>query len=130
MRLKWSAFLSIGFLSLSLAACQTAEIKKGQIICRTSSTLPTPPAEGGKISIAWAPNTEPDLAGYRVYYGTASGSYDTCVDIGNPPKSLSGLIEYTLDGLDKGKKYYIAVIAYDKNQDTSGFSGEVSGVAK
>jgi len=82
------------------------------------------------ITIAWDPNKEPELAGYRIYYGTASGSYKSCVDIGNPPKSPSGLIEYTLSGLDKGKKYYIAVIAYEKNKDTSGFSSEVSGVAK
>jgi hypothetical protein len=84
----------------------------------------------GAITIAWDPNKDPDLAGYRVYYGTASGSYKTCVDVGNLPKSSSGTMEYTLTGLDKGKKYFIAVTAYGKNQDVSGFSTEVSGVAK
>jgi hypothetical protein len=39
-------------------------------------------------------------------------------------------MQYTLTGLEKGKKHYIAVIAYDQNKDTSGFSGEVSDVAK
>jgi len=130
MRPKWFSLLAVALFILGLTACQTTENRRAQTICIPSSAPIGSTGEGGLITIAWDPNKEPELAGYRIYYGTASGSYKRCVDIGNPPKSPSGLIEYTLSGLDKGKKYYIAVIAYEKNKDTSGFSSEVSGVAK
>ena len=125
MRTKWILLFLLVFLALSLTACRTTEIT-----CRPSSISPGPAAEGGVITLAWDPNKEAGVAGYRVYYGTSAGSYKSCVDVGNPPKSSSGLIEYTLTALVKGKKYYIAVIAYDKNEATSGFSSEVSDVAK
>jgi uncharacterized repeat protein (TIGR02543 family) len=73
-----------------------------------------------QIKLAWDPNTEPDLAGYRVYYGTASGIYGTSVDVGN-------VTAYTLNGLAQGVTYYLTVIAYDTARNESGYSNEVSG---
>ncbi len=130
VRTKWIFLFFLVFLLLSATACRTTENRRAEIICRPSTASPSSAVEGGAITIAWDPNKEPGLAGYRVYYGTSSGSYNSCVDVGNPPKSSSGLIEYTLTSLDKGKKYYIAVMAYDKNKNTSGFSSEVSDKAK
>ena len=34
-----------------------------------------------QVTLAGDANTEPDLAGYKVHYGTASGSYTTSVDV-------------------------------------------------
>jgi hypothetical protein len=130
VRTKWIFLFLLFFLIFSATACRTTENRRAEITCRPISASPRSAVEGGAITVAWDPNKEPGLAGYRVYYGTIAGSYNSCVDVGNPPKSSSGLIEYTLTPLDKGKKYYIAVIAYDKNKDTSGFSSEVSDVAK
>ena len=31
----------------------------------------------------WEPNPEPDIAGYRLYYGTTSGTHPTMFDVGN-----------------------------------------------
>jgi len=45
-----------------------------------------------QIRLAWDPNTESDLAGYKVYYGTTSGKYGTPIDAGN-------VTTYTLTGL-------------------------------
>ena len=72
-----------------------------------------------QIKLAWDPNIEPDIARYKVYYGTASRAYGTPIDVGN-------VTTYTLIGLTQGVTYYIAVTAYDRNNE-SGFSNEVSG---
>ncbi len=79
-------------------------------------------ADAGVIKLAWDPNTETDVAGYKVYYGTSSGNYENAVDIGNST-------EYLLSGLSKGQTYYIVVTAYDTASNESGFSNEVTGSA-
>ena len=69
-------------------------------------------------------NTESDLAGYQVYYGTPSGTYGTPINVGN-------VVSYTLTGLVSGQTYFIAVTAFDTAvpPHESGYSNEVSGVA-
>lgn len=73
------------------------------------------------LTLAWDPNTEPDLAGYRVYYGTAPREYVDSIDVGN-------ITTYQLDYLLDGVTYFIAVTAYDTSGNESDFSHEVSGV--
>ena len=80
------------------------------------------PAFAAQIRLAWDPNTEPDLAGYRVYWGTASGSYGT-------PANAGTATTYTITGLTAGQTYQLAVKAYDSSNNESGFSNEVSGMA-
>jgi hypothetical protein len=80
------------------------------------------PAEAAYLDIAWDPNSEPDLAGYRIYYGTESGGYTGSVDVGN-------VTTYRLDGLSDGVTYYIAATAYDTSDNESDFSEEVFGVS-
>jgi fibronectin type 3 domain-containing protein len=83
---------------------------------------------GGTIKLAWDPNTESDLAGYRVYYGTSSGVYDNSVDAGMGTPS-GGLVTYSLTNLAKGQTYCIAVTAHDTAGIESQFSNEVCGTA-
>ena len=73
-----------------------------------------------QIKLAWDPNTEPDVAGYKVYYGTASRTYGSAIDVGN-------VTTYTFPGLTQGVTYYIALTAYDSANHESGYSNEVSG---
>ena len=40
-------------------------------------------AFAAQIKLAWDANTESDVAGYKVYYGTNSKSYEGSVDVGN-----------------------------------------------
>jgi hypothetical protein len=73
----------------------------------------------GQVTLVWDPNTETDLAGYKLYYGTSSGSYQGSVVVGNRTST-------TLSGLLEGQIYYFAATAYDFSGNESGFSNEVS----
>jgi len=37
----------------------------------------------GTVTVSWDPVSDADLAGYKVYYGTSSGTYPNVVDVGN-----------------------------------------------
>ena len=69
--------------------------------------------------VSWQANDEIDLAGYRVYHGTSSGSY-------GQPESVGITTNYTFDGLQEGKTHYFAVTAVDAFGNESGYSAEVS----
>ena len=70
------------------------------------------------LRIAWSPNSEPDLDGYTVYYGTASGVYDDEIDVFNNTT-------YETPELPPGYTYYFAVKAYDLARNYSDFSEEI-----
>ncbi|MCI0620413.1 MAG: fibronectin type III domain-containing protein [Acidobacteria bacterium] len=74
-------------------------------------------AYGADVSLSWSPNSESDLAGYKVYYGTSSHNYSSSVNV-------SKVTSYTLTGLNAGT-YYFAVTAYDTAGNESSFSNEV-----
>jgi fibronectin type 3 domain-containing protein len=78
-------------------------------------------AEAAYVDLAWSPNGEADLGGYRVYYGIESGEYIRSVDVG---KATS----YRLDNLLDDVTYFIALTAYDRAGNESDFSEEVSAV--
>ncbi|MDO9124581.1 MAG: fibronectin type III domain-containing protein, partial [Deltaproteobacteria bacterium] len=79
-------------------------------------------ASAAQLRLAWDPNTESDLVGYKVYFGTSSKQYTASVDVGN-------VNIYALRGLTEGQTYYIAVTAYDLYFNESVYSIEVNGVA-
>jgi len=85
---------------------------------------------GGTIILDWdEPTTSADgaaltdLAGYKIHYGIASGTYGHSIDVGN-------VTTYTLRGLMKGQIYYAATTAYDSSNNESGYSNEFQGAAK
>ena len=75
-------------------------------------------AYGATVTLAWDANTEPDLAGYKIHYGTASHDYSHSIDVGN-------VTEYTLADLDDGVTYYLAATAYDDDNNESAYSEEL-----
>ncbi len=77
-------------------------------------------ASADTATVSWQPNNEKDLAGYRVYYGTASRSYGTPEAVAKTTTCCS------FDGLAKGTTYYFAVTAVDASGNESGYSAEVS----
>ena len=85
-----------------------------------------------KIILAWDSNTESDLAGYKVYWGTTSrttsGVYGNNKDVGMATQLTPTETAYALketDGLVKGQRYYIAVTAYNNAGYESTFSNEI-----
>ena len=70
------------------------------------------------VKLAWDANTEPDLAGYKVYWGTASGNYSNNVDVGN-------VTETEIKNLPDDVLVYFAATAYDAEGNESDFSNEI-----
>src|SRR5512139_2133798 len=80
------------------------------------------PALAAQIKLAWDANTEPYLTGYKIYWGNASKSYGTPLDVGK-------VTQFTLTGLTAGNTYFITVTAYGLLTNESTYSNEVSGIA-
>jgi len=75
------------------------------------------------IRVTWLPNSEADLGGYYLYYGTSSGNYGPPVPI--PANSTS----YNITGLIEGTRYYVALSAYDLSNNESERCPEINGIA-
>ena len=76
-------------------------------------------AEAGSVTLAWDPNSEADLAGYIVSWGTSPGSYSASLNAGLQTA-------WTVPNLPNGVRYYFAVQAYNIAGLRSDYSEEVS----
>ncbi len=73
------------------------------------------------VLLAWSPNRESDLQGYKIYYGTSSRNYTVSIDVGK-------ITSYTVNGLSLGRTYYFALKAVDTAGNQSGYSTESTAV--
>ncbi|ULA68457.1 MAG: Fibronectin type-III domain-containing protein [Nitrospira sp.] len=80
---------------------------------------PPPPPSSTKATLSWSAVTDTNLAGYKVYMGTASGRYGTPLDVGN-------VTSYTISNLALGTTYYFVVTSYSSSGSESSYSNEVS----
>lgn len=72
------------------------------------------------VTLAWDANSEPDLAGYRLYSGTnGSGIHTLLADVGN-------VTLVTVSNLTLGATYYFVVTAYNTSGLESTPSNEIS----
>lgn len=78
----------------------------------------TATAHSATVTLAWDPNPEPTVAGYRLYIGTSSGYYTSSVDVAASTRA-------TVSSLIEGITYYMAVTAYDTSGNQSGYSDEI-----
>ena len=79
------------------------------------------PVSSSRLDLAWTANTEPDLAGYRIYRGNTSGfaiNFTCDVPIAQPTVNSYS----DTDNLSASTTYYYRVVAVD----TSGNIGELS----
>ncbi|TBL78145.1 S-layer homology domain-containing protein [Paenibacillus thalictri] len=74
-------------------------------------------SSSGTVTVSWAPNTEPDMGGYKVY---ADGTLSQTVSASTYSAALTTLTA--------GKAYSFAVSAYDKSNNESAKSAAVRGV--
>lgn len=75
-------------------------------------------AHAAQVTLAWDPNTELDLAGYKIYYGFETGNYSYSIDVGD-------ITNYTISGLEENRTIYLAATAYDVNGNESECSEQV-----
>lgn len=81
------------------------------------------PVEAALCTLTWTPNTEPDLAGYRIYHSFSSNGFTMG---GYTYQTISNDItcEEMGVGMD-GKLHYWTVTAYDVNGNESPFPAQV-----
>lgn len=72
------------------------------------------------ISLEWDPNTEPNLAGYRLFVREAGESYYY-----SHPEWEGADTRCTIRGLDEYESYFFVVRAFDTEGNESGNSNEV-----
>ena len=80
-------------------------------------------AGDGEVDLNWDDNGEPDLAGYNVYRGTTSGSFDVTPINGG---SLVSASQYNDTAVTNGTEYFYVVKAGDLSSNESLVSNEAS----
>jgi len=143
--LSWTASDNAAWLTLSPASgsnsgALTASVNMTGLAAGTYSGIITVTASGstntpqqipvsitlsattaGTATLAWNAGIDSDLAGYKVYRGTASGTYGA--PLTTLPKATTN---YTATGLQNGTTYFFVITAYDSAGNESTYSNEVS----
>ncbi len=86
-------------------------------------TILPAPVNAADITLTWNRNTEPDIAGYKIFYGTQSQTYSntiTIFDSSTEPAQCT----YTIHGLEEAQTYYVALKSFDLGGNESPYSSE------
>lgn len=94
----------------------------------STATSPAPPSTSTSqapqsttsVTLAWNPNTDPDLAGYKIYETTSSGTYGAAIATVPAPAT-----SFVVAGLQRGVTYFFVITAYDTSGNESTRSAEV-----
>ena len=80
-------------------------------------------AHAANVTLEWDPGPSTAyVSGYKVYYGTNTGSYEHVLNIGNHTSC-------EISGLTEGKRYYFSAATYDAEGNESQKSGVISYIA-
>ncbi len=69
------------------------------------------------VTLSWDTTGDPNVGGYRIYYGVQSRNYTRWMDAGNVTNA-------TVAGLAAGTTYYFAATTYDTYGNESDYSNE------
>jgi hypothetical protein len=112
--LHFAQIVLLIFLPWLITACA------GEGVGSPSALEPSGGTATVSVTIAWNSNGEPDLAGYKVYQGTASGQY------GAPIAVLSSMTtRHAVSGLEQGRTYFLTITAFDQSGNESPPSNEI-----
>lgn len=113
-------------VSLLFTACSGTD---GSAPSSSSGNAPPPAASppgsspSNAVTLAWdPPAVAGGVSGYRIYYGTAPGTYLQSPGAG---VSVGTATTYTVLGLNSATRFYFTVTAVDAQGNESGFSNEV-----
>jgi len=76
-------------------------------IACTALVLPLGVTAAAEATFAWNPNPEPDVAGYRLYFGTPPGTFSEIHEVGN-------VLRYTVPDLTEGLTYSFRLTCYNQ----------------
>lgn len=116
--------------------CKLAIISLMTMVIIATSFFLCKLAFGNSVTLTWDPNSESDLAGYKIYYNNISldspftdkeiqqGASPITVDLQNlsAPQKPS----YQINGLSSGKTYFFKLTAYNSSGVESVFSNVVN----
>jgi hypothetical protein len=63
-------------------------------------------AQAGTVTVAWDPDPDPDVTGYMISWGTASGQYPNTLDVG-------AKTTHVFTNMPANGKFYYVVRAYN-----------------
>jgi hypothetical protein len=109
---------SIAGQSTALAGASSSNASVASIDQVVGNALTSAVTVNLPFTLAWNPNQEPNITGYRVSYGTTSGQYTTSINVGNTTS-------HTVTSLGQGSTYYFAVQALN-SAGVSPYSSEVA----
>ena len=72
-----------------------------------------------QVTLAWDVRANQNVSGYRIYYGIASQTYQSFINVGN-------VTTYTVTNLRDGTTYYFATTDFDSSGRESVYSNEIS----
>jgi hypothetical protein len=87
----------------------------------SATGIVTPPPAVGQATLTWDASPDPRTIGYRVYWGTAPGTYQQAYGAG----VLATSTAYTVGSLVGGRTWYFAVTAVGEGIE-SAYSAEAS----
>lgn len=82
-------------------------------------SAPLPDPYTYSLTVTWDPSPSPEVVGYHLYYGAASGNYTNSIVMGN-------VATVAVSGLSSGVTYYFAITAVGADGQESDFSNEVT----
>jgi hypothetical protein len=102
-----SRLLFVELILVIILSISPARLFAGEVVLKWN--IPSSNADGTPLR---------DLAGYNIYYGTASGIYTASVNVGNV---TTRRVSHLTDGLN----YYFVLTAYDRSGNESDYSREL-----